>query len=309
MGDVCISTRGLTRRFGEVLAVDHLDLLVPRGCVYGFLGPNGAGKTTSIRMLLGLIRPDEGGIEILGRDPYRHRADLLRRTGALVEAPSLYPHLTGRENLELLRQLRGGRKQQVDAALDGLALRADANRCVREYSLGMRQRLGLALALFDDPELLILDEPTNGLDPAGIQEIRELLRRVAAHRGTTVFLSSHLLSEVEQSADHVGIVHRGKLCWQGSLQRLQEQRQKQLLIEADQPAQAATLLEQAGWNAAVTALRQLRVSGVSPDDVARINRLLVQHGVAVFQLELRRPSLEATFLRLTGAARAEEMGA
>jgi len=216
-----IETRGLSRRFGAQVAVDDLNLLVPAAGVYGFLGPNGAGKTTAIRMLLGLIRPDAGEVCLFGQ-PLRsnHRA-LMSRVGALVEAPSLYPHLTGRENLEVTRRLLGSPPKLIDVALDTIRLMRDADRRVREYSLGMRQRLGLALALLNKPQLLILDEPTNGLDPAGIHEMRDLIRRLPDEFGVTVFLSSHLLSEVEQIASHIGIIHESKLLFQGTLAELQ----------------------------------------------------------------------------------------
>ena len=175
MENCLIETRGLTRRFGHQLAVNNLNLSVPAAGVYGFLGPNGAGKTTAIRMLLGLIRPNAGEVRLFGQPLKANHLSLMRRVGALVESPSLYPHLTGRENLEVTRRLLGSRRELIDVALDIIKLKKDAGRRVREYSLGMRQRLGLALALLNKPELLILDEPTNGLDPAGIHEMRDLI--------------------------------------------------------------------------------------------------------------------------------------
>ncbi|MBV9958014.1 MAG: ATP-binding cassette domain-containing protein, partial [Acidobacteria bacterium] len=178
-----IETRGLTRRFGAQLAVDDLNLQAPEAGVYGFLGPNGAGKTTAIRMLLGLIRPDAGEVHLFGEPLHAKRRTLMRRVGALVEAPSLYPHLTGRENLEVTRRMLGAPRPLIDRALETIRLTEDAHRRVREYSLGMRQRLGIALALLNRPELLILDEPTNGLDPAGIHEMRELIRRLPQEFG------------------------------------------------------------------------------------------------------------------------------
>ncbi len=211
-----IETRALSRRFGAQVAVDDLNLLVPSAGVYGFLGPNGAGKTTAIRMLLGLIRPDAGEVRLFGQPLNSKHRVLMSRVGALVEAPSLYAHLTGRENLEVTRRLLGSPRHLIDVALETIKLTRDANRRVREYSLGMRQRLGLALALLNKPELLILDEPTNGLDPAGIHEMRDLIRRLPEEFGVTVFLSSHLLSEVEQIAGHIGIIHESKLLFQGS---------------------------------------------------------------------------------------------
>jgi ABC-2 type transport system ATP-binding protein len=216
-----IETEALTRAFGARAAVEQLNLLVPNGGIYGFLGPNGAGKTTTIRMLLGLIRPDSGKVRLFGK---HFEFSMLNRVGSLVEAPSLYPHLTGRENLEVTRRLVGAARADIDRVLAIVRLARDADRLVREYSLGMRQRLGLALALLNSPELLILDEPTNGLDPAGIHEMRDLLRRMPAEHGVTVFLSSHLLSEVEQIAGSVGIIREGRMLFQGSLAELRRLR-------------------------------------------------------------------------------------
>jgi ABC-type multidrug transport system ATPase subunit len=212
-----ITTSGLTRRFGMLTAVDDLDLRVPRSSIYGFLGPNGAGKTTTIRLLLGLIRPHAGEVQLFGEPLRQRRMVLLRRVGALVESPSLYPNLTGRENLEVTRRLIGGEKAQIGQALHIVHLEDAADRRVGGYSSGMKQRLSLALALLNTPELLILDEPTNGLDPAGIQEMRDLIVRLPQEYGVTVFLSSHLLAEVEQVATHIGIIRQGRLRFQGTL--------------------------------------------------------------------------------------------
>jgi len=293
-----IETRGLSRRFGAQVAVDDLNLLVPAAGVYGFLGPNGAGKTTAIRMLLGLIRPDAGEVCLFGQ-PLRsnHRA-LMSRVGALVEAPSLYPHLTGRENLEVTRRLLGSPPKLIDVALDTLRLTRDADRRVREYSLGMRQRLGLALALLNKPQLLILDEPTNGLDPAGIHEMRDLIRRLPDEFGVTVFLSSHLLSEVEQIASHIGIIHESKLLFQGPLAELQQRQQTELTIGVTKPDAAIDCLVNAGW----TVERRdglLTVSAKAAEDAVRINRLLVDQSLDVFHLALSQRSLEDIFLTLT----------
>src|SRR6185503_17544218 len=237
-----IETRGLSRRFGAQVAVDDLNLLVPAAGVYGFLGPNGAGKTTAIRMLLGLIRPDAGEVRLFGQPLMGNHRALMSRVGALVEAPSLYPHLTGRENLEVTRRLLGSPRALIDVALETVRMTRDANRRVREYSLGMKQRLGLALALLNKPQLLILDEPTNGLDPAGIHEMRDLIRRLPAEFGATIFLSSHLLSEVEQIAGHIGIIHQGRLLFQGALDELQAQQRERLIVGVNQPEQAIRCL-------------------------------------------------------------------
>src|SRR5688572_4019533 len=247
-GEYLIETRGLSRRFGAQVAVNDLNLLVPEAGVYGFLGPNGAGKTTAIRMLLGLIRPDAGEVRLFGQPLMSNRRALMSLVGALVEAPSLYPHLTGRENLEVTRRLLGSPRELIDVALETVRMTRDAGRRVREYSLGMRQRLGLALALLNRPQLLILDEPTNGLDPAGIHEMRDLIRRLPEEFGVTVFLSSHLLSEVEQIASHIGIIHEGNLLFQGPLSELQTRQQTQLIVGVKQIDAAIDCLTKAGWN-------------------------------------------------------------
>lgn len=297
-----IQTHGLSRRFGTQLAVDHLNLLVPAGGVYGFLGPNGAGKTTAIRMLLGLIRPTAGEVQMFGLELIANRHSLMRRVGALVEAPSLYPHLTGRENLEVTRRLIASPRSLVDAALESMNLTKDADRRVREYSLGMRQRLGLALALLNKPELLILDEPTNGLDPAGIHEMRALIRRMPEELGVTVFLSSHLLSEVEQIASHIGIIHEGKLLFQGTLAELQNKQRIQLKVGVKQPARAIDCLTNAGWEVHQVD-GMLSVAARTSDDAVAINTLLIEHRIDVFHLALAQASLEEIFLTLTTVQR------
>lgn len=299
MTDFLIETRNLTRRFGERVAVDDLNLSVPAAGVYGFLGPNGAGKTTAIRMLLGLIRPHAGEVRLFGAPVAGNRASLMRRVGALVESPSLYPHLTGRENLEVTRRLLGAPRNLIDAALDTVKLTRDADRRVREYSLGMRQRLGLALALLNKPELLILDEPTNGLDPAGIHEMRDLIRRLPDEFGVTVFLSSHLLSEVEQIAGHIGIIHEGRLLFQGPLADLQTKQQTQLIVGVRQAEAAVECLTRAGWTTQRNVDGMLGVSASTSDDAISINKLLLDHRLDVFHIALAQPSLEDIFLTLT----------
>jgi ABC-2 type transport system ATP-binding protein len=222
---LAIETRGLTRTFGSRVAVDALDLHVPPGAVYGFLGPNGAGKTTTIRMLLGLMRPTDGDILLHGEPFSRDRRGLLRNVGALVESPSLYPHLTGEEHLEVIRRLLSVPVQNVREVLELFDLAEDARRPVRTYSTGMRQLLGLAAAWLGHPSLLVLDEPANGLDPAATRKLRGLLRRAVAEQGATVFVSSHVLGEIEQIADQIGIIHRGRLVFQGALSSLRQTRQ------------------------------------------------------------------------------------
>ena len=299
MQDSVITTAGLTRRFGRLTAVDGLALEVPRGSIYGFLGPNGAGKTTTIRLLLGLIRPHAGQVRLFGRGLPAHRRELLDRVGALVEAPSLYPNLTGRENLEVTRRLVGGARAQIGQALHTVGLEAAADRRVKGYSNGMKQRLGLALALLRTPELLILDEPTNGLDPAGIQEMRALIARLPGEYGVTVFLSSHLLAEVEQVATHIGIIQEGRLRFQGTQEDLHAQMEEQVVLRVDQPERATGLLQGAGWTVQRNGGHRLAVAANGRSDAALVNAHLVGQGVNVYHLALEQPTLEDIFMTLT----------
>ena len=294
-----IEVQKLSRRFGSTRAVNQLYLQVPPGCIYGFLGPNGAGKTTTIRMLLGLIHPDEGQIHLFGRPFIHGDLEILARIGALVEAPVLYPHLTGRENLELIRRMTGGESKDIQRVLAIVVMEKDAGRPVREYSMGMRQRLGLAAAMFGQPELLILDEPTNGLDPAGIHEIRELICRLP-NAGITVFLSSHLLNEVEQMATRIGILQSGSLIFQGSPGELRSRFQDHVSVTTDHLGETLTFLQSSGWQAAHLSNHHLTVPVNGLSDAALINTQLVQAGHQVYQLGLEHPSLEDIFLSLTG---------
>jgi ABC-2 type transport system ATP-binding protein len=238
-------------------------------------------------------------VRLFGVHASGNHAALMRRVGALVESPSLYPHLTGGENLEVTRRLLGAPRNLIDLALETVRLTADAGRRVREYSLGMRQRLGLALALLNKPELLILDEPTNGLDPAGIHEMRALIRRLPDEFGVTVFLSSHLLSEVEQIAGHIGIIHEGKLLFQGPLSELQTRQQTKLIVGVKQLEAAIGCLTKAGWNVERSVDDMLKVAARTSEDAIRINHLLLDHQVDVFHIALAQPSLEDIFLTLT----------
>jgi ABC-2 type transport system ATP-binding protein len=298
--DLAIETTGLTRHFGDIAAVEQLGLHVSAGSVYGFLGPNGAGKTTTIRMLLGLTRPDHGNIHILG-EPLTHatKRSMLWRIGAMVEAPSLYPHLTGEENLRVTQGLLGLDKSNISRVLGIMHLTRDAKRRVQTYSQGMRQRLGIALALLAEPELLILDEPTNGLDPAGIHEMRELIRGFPKEHGITVFLSSHLLAEVEHIASHVGIIGRGHLLFEGTLAALQQRQRERVVVEVDQPVRAHVILHKAGWHVERTDANDLTLDLEDHTDTARVAAALVNAGLHLYQLRSEKPSLEDLFLDLT----------
>ncbi len=294
-----IVTEGLTRAFGAFQAVKGIDLRVPEGVVYGFLGPNGAGKTTTIRMILDLIHPTAGKVYLFGEPFDRSAWQRLAKVGTLVESPSLYAHLTGRENLEVLRRLLDLPKANIDRVLHLVGLEGAGNKLVRQYSLGMQQRLALALALLNEPTLLILDEPTNGLDPSGIQEIRTLIRDMPKTTGTSVFLSSHLLSEVELMATHVGIIQQGELLYQGELAAMKKRWGPVLRVSVDRPAEAATALSERGWKIRLNG-NGLEVLAVDESATGEINRALLQDGFQVRQLYLHQASLEEMFLELTG---------
>jgi ABC-2 type transport system ATP-binding protein len=301
---LAIETRDVTYRFGSLTAVEALSLRVPTGSICGFLGPNGAGKTTTIRLLLGLLNPSSGTILIDGQfNPCAH-PELRSRIGALIERPSLYPNLTGRENLEVIRRLLEIPPASVSEALRLMHLTEDSDRLVRTYSLGMRQRLGLAAALLGNPKLLVLDEPANGLDPAGVHDLRNLLRTLVHERGATVFLSSHLLAEVEQIADRLAILDRGHLLFQGTLGEYQAQRSGFLILRVDRPENAVLVLRQNGWDVHERADGALSMPVVNVSDAATVNSLLWQHGVAVHHLAQEQASLETLFLKATG--RSEE---
>jgi ABC-2 type transport system ATP-binding protein len=293
--DLVIETRGLTKRYGDALvAVDGLDLRVRRGEVYGFLGPNGAGKTTTLRMLLGLVRPTSGAATVLGAPP--GAASGLARLGALVEAPAFYPYLSGRDNLRVLAGHAGVPRARIDAVLAEVGLAGRGGDRIATYSLGMKQRLGVAAALLKDPELLILDEPTNGLDPAGMAEMRTFIRSLA-RGGRTVVLSSHLMGEVEQVCDRVGVIRAGTLVAEGTVQQLRGR--AGLRVRAEPRAGAAQLIAgQPDVAAVATADGWLDVD-VDPVHAPAINRALVQAGFAVAELAPRQASLEDVFLELT----------
>jgi len=294
---LAIESRGLTRTFGSCTAVHGLELQVPRGIIYGFLGPNGAGKTTTIRLLLGLLRPTSGTILLNGELFTQERRELMRGIGALVETPSLYPHLTGQENLEVTRRILKLPRSRVADTLAVFGLTADANRVVRAYSLGMRQRLGLALAWLGEPSLMMLDEPANGLDPAGIRELRGHLQQLTHDHNVTIFLSSHVLNEVEQVADYIGIINRGQLLFQGKLQELQRY-QAPLTVVADRGFDAAALLKANGWQVLKDSENLLEVQISLDEDIAAINRCLLDNGLHVYRLERRQETLEDLFLHM-----------
>ena len=295
-----VETRGLTKRFGGRTAVDGVDLRVPRGVAFGYLGPNGAGKTTLIRMLLGLTSASAGEMRLLGLPLPEGRAEALARVGAIVEEPRFHGQLTGRENLEIVAAVRGGDAYlRIDESLERVGLSARARDRVKTYSMGMRQRLGIARCLLADPQLLILDEPMNGLDPAGILEFRGFVRDFV-EEGRTIVLSSHLLDEVEKTCDHVAIVDRGRVVVQGSIAELRGDSELVVLVTADDITRARRVLAE---HPAVTRVDDdgftLALSLLDAGAVADVNARLVGAGIAVSRLEPQQASLERRFLEIT----------
>lgn len=301
--EFAIETHGLVKSFGALRAVDGIDLAVPAGSTYGFLGPNGSGKTTTIRVLLGLINPCAGSWQLLGHRMPEQAMAALPNVGALVEGPAFYPWLTGEENLARLDAMgpdgqRSTRRARIAEALARVGLGPAAGRKYKAYSLGMRQRLGLASALLRPRRLLVLDEPTNGMDPQGTREIRNLVRQLGSE-GTTVFLSSHLLSEIEQVCSHAAIMHRGKLLVQGAIAELRATSSPRLRVEVDDPERAGEVLARIGMSRLERGGGSLTGSldGLRPEDCCRA---LVEAGVGVSMLVPERQSLEDAFVALTG---------
>lgn len=301
--DWAVEAHGLVKRFGRNTAVNGVDLRVPRGCAFGYLGPNGAGKTTLIRVLLGLTHADEGTMSLLGRPVPRERAKALARVGAIVDEPRFHAHLTGRENLGLLASSREPEaRDRIAPSLQrvGLAHRADDR--VAKYSMGMRQRLGVAACLLADPQLLMLDEPMNGLDPAGMQEMREMILALV-DEGRTVMLSSHLLDEVQRTCDSVAIVDRGSVVRQGSIAELLAGTSVVLEIDCSDTERARDIVQGVPVVSQVegeaTGLCVTLPAGSGRDVIAEISRLLVEAGIALYRLQPRQTSLESWFLQVT----------
>ena len=301
--DAAVRTSGLTKRFHHQVAVNEIDLLVPRGAVYGFLGPNGSGKTTTIRMLLGLIQPTAGSHEVLGLPMPDRAADVLPRVGSLVEGPAFHPYLSGRANLARLDAADrcadpATASRRIDAALDRVGLLPAATKRYRAYSLGMRQRLAIAGALLAPRELLVLDEPTNGLDPQGTREVRSLVASLA-EEGATVLVSSHLLSEVEQMCSHIGVMHVGRLVAQGPVGQVRAGAQPRARVDTDRPEDAAGVLRRLGLTEIAVDHGHARalIGAVRPEDVVAE---LVRAGVPVRGFTVEAPSLEDLFVSLTG---------
>lgn len=294
-----IETKALCKQYGPHTAVDHVELHVPQGCVYGFIGPNGAGKSTTMKMLLGLIHPTAGRVRLLGQElTEKSRLPLLRQTGSLIESPAGYLHLTAQENLEIVADLKGVPHKDIGRVLDIVHLTQDRNRRVGQYSLGMKQRLGIAMALLGSPKLLILDEPTNGLDPAGIQEMRALIRNMPAATGATVLISSHLLGEMEQMVEQVGIIDHGHILFEEPLTELQRHSRGNVTLRLLDPAKAAPILRANG----LTAHSDSCVVTLPPLQDALLADLvqkLAACGAGVVELTPRTKTLEEIFLSLT----------
>ncbi|MFB6362783.1 ABC transporter ATP-binding protein [Paenibacillus elgii] len=297
-----IKTTQLTKIYGTQKAVDSLDMNVRQGQIYGFLGQNGAGKTTTIRMLLGLIKPTHGEIEIFGESLFKHQKEILRRIGSIVEFSGFYENLTARENLLINAKLMGVHKRNaMDEALEIVGLHQEKKKLVGSYSLGMKQRLGIARAILHHPELLILDEPTNGLDPVGIKEIRRLIKSLAEERKITILVSSHILSEVEQLADQIGVVHQGKLLEEISFEELRKRNRKYLEFQVSDDNKAAMLLEKhfGITDYEVHGERVIRVYSHIGEQ-GKLNRMLVEHGIEVTKMTMSVDRLEDYFIKLIG---------
>lgn len=297
-----IKTTNLTKMYGSQKSVNHLNLTVNQGEIYGFLGRNGAGKTTTIRMLLGLIKPTYGQIQLFGENLFNNQREILRRIGSIVEVPGFYENLTARENLLINAKIMGvHKKNALDEALEIVGLQNEPKKLVGNYSLGMKQRLGIARALLHYPELLILDEPTNGLDPIGIKEMRKLINTLATERNMTIFISSHILSEIEQLVDHIGIIHRGKLLEEISFEQLRKRNRKYLEFQVSDDNKATMILEkhfdvsdyEVHEEGTIRVYSHLGQQG-------KINKLFVQHDIEVTKITMSEDRLEDYFTKLVG---------
>ncbi|KIV57107.1 bacitracin ABC transporter ATP-binding protein [Aneurinibacillus migulanus] len=294
-----ISTHKLSKQYDGVYRVKDLDLKVYEGDIYGFLGPNGAGKSTALKMLLGLVKPTDGRVNMFGKEFGSNRLCILENTGSLIESPSYYGHLSGLENMRVMQRLLNVPNRNVDEALRIVRLESHKDKKVSQYSLGMKQRLGIAMALMGFPKLLILDEPTNGLDPAGIQEIRGLIQSLPQRFGMTVLISSHLLSEIDQIATKVGIIHNGELIFQNSMDALRARSKRTIALRTQNISEAKSILQKNRF----MPMHQddyLIFEDIPDEQIATINQLLVTYGIGVTRIEERRKKLEDIFLELTG---------
>ncbi|MFD1736510.1 ABC transporter ATP-binding protein [Bacillus salitolerans] len=292
-----IETNKLTKQYGKERVVDAVHVKIQKGQIYGFLGPNGAGKTTTIRMMLGLITPTEGEILYFGKPFRKNKIDILQKVGSLVESPSYYGHLNATENLEVYRKILGVNKSRIEEVLTIVGLSHATKKKVKEYSLGMKQRLGIATALLGHPEILILDEPTNGLDPAGIQEIRNLIKRLAHEQGLTIIVSSHLLSEVDQMATHVGIISKGQLIFQDCIEELRRRSTSSICIKVEQTRSAWNLLLAKGLDCTLED-DSITLRNIDDSTVATIVESLVKNNISIYRVKDHKTSLEEIFLKI-----------
>ncbi|WP_343083316.1 ABC transporter ATP-binding protein [Blautia producta] len=297
---IVIETSSLTKQYGKKQVVKDLDLKVPGGCIYGFLGPNGAGKSTTMKMILGLAKPTAGTVTVLGKTVNnRNRLSILKDTGSLIESPSYYGHLSGRENLQIICTLKQVPENAIDEVLQTVRMKKQQYKKVGQYSLGMKQRLGLAAALLGHPRILLLDEPTNGLDPAGIQEMRELICTLPSRYGMTVLVSSHLLSEMDQMATHVGIISKGSLVFQDKLANLHEHSKARMKLRTTDDRQSFLFLKHSGLPVMMEK-ENLFLSSDRDEDILRAGSILVENKLGILRLEEQQKSLEDIFLNLTG---------
>ena len=299
MQPLIIQTQNLNYYFGQQKVLDQLTLEVPKGGIYGFLGPNGSGKTTTIKLLLNLLKSSEQNISLFGQQITENRTEILKKIGSLVEQPAIYPHLSGYENLKNRANLLGISKEKVMETLALVGLTEAAKKSAEKYSLGMKQRLGIGLALLDDPELLILDEPTNGLDPNGIIEVRNLIKELAEKQQKTIFISSHLLAEIEKIATHVGIINKGKMLFQGSINELQSLKTSQIIIETSDNQAALMLLQ--GKYPDVKLDLNVHIPFENIEQMGFINHFLIQNGLIVYSIYQQKKDLESLFLDITNS--------
>lgn len=293
-----VATDNLSKEYDGVYRVQELDIRIKEGDIYGFLGPNGAGKSTTMKMLLGLVKPTSGTIEIMGK-PFneKNRRDILSSVGSLIESPSYYGHLTGRENMEIIRRLLDLPKKNIEEAVHIVRMENQMEKKVKNYSLGMKQRLGIAMALARFPKLLILDEPTNGLDPAGIEEMRELIKMLPKQYGMTVMISSHILSEIDQMATVVGIINQGCMIFQEKMSVLDMQREPQIILRTSDNNHAFQLLKKANPQRTTDGLQ---IGALTDEQTGAVVQCLCSNGISVYRVEEHRESLEDIFLNLTG---------
>ena len=293
-----VATDNLSKEYDGVYRVQELDIRIKEGDIYGFLGPNGAGKSTTMKMLLGLVKPTSGTIEIMGK-PFneKNRRDILASVGSLIESPSYYGHLTGCENMEIIRRLLDLPKKNIEEAVHIVRMENQMEKKVKNYSLGMKQRLGIAMALARFPKLLILDEPTNGLDPAGIEEMRELIKTLPKQYGMTVMISSHILCEIDQMATVVGIINQGCLIFQERMSVLDMQREPQIVLRTSDNNRTYQLLKKTNPQRTADGLQ---IGALSDEQIGAVVQCLCSNGISVYRVEEHRESLEDIFLNLTG---------